>query len=98
MSRAPTDLREWLDRFEEAWQSGVPPRIEAFLPHTPQPSDLRVQLLEELVMIDLEYRWRQAVKPKTGSPVVAKGPRLEEYLGLHPEQGPRERLSLELVG
>jgi serine/threonine protein kinase len=54
------------DRFEAAWQSGQPPRIEDYLVMgTPaEGSPFARQLLIELVAIDLQYRW---LPPACGS-------------------------------
>jgi serine/threonine protein kinase len=92
-----------LDRFELAWKSGVPPRIEDFVPSeaagTPPPlSAVDRQLLAELILTDLEHRWRRA------DPGVAEAtenlplrPLLEDYLARYPALGPAERLPPELL-
>ena len=57
-------IDEACDRFEAAWKSGREPRIDDYLPvgsHA-EGSSPRRQLLIELVIIDLEYRWRSAAK------------------------------------
>ena len=48
------------DRFEASWQVGSVPRIEDYLEawKGPQHVDHRRKLLHELVLIDVEYRWR----------------------------------------
>ncbi len=89
-----------LERFEAAWQSDTPPRMEDFLaPGTdcgPAWEDqARRTLLEELVQIDLEYRWRRVTAPRTGH--LPPQPRLEDYAVCYPELGPVERLSPELI-
>jgi len=65
-------LAERLDALADAWQSGEPPSLVAFLP--PQPSSLRRHVLIELVKLDLEYRWHNA-QPK----------QLEQYVEELPE-------------
>jgi predicted Ser/Thr protein kinase len=67
-------------RFETAWQTGQPPRIEDFLP--PQSPDkgegTQLALLVSLVGIDLEWRWKtaggaaetQSVAEKPSSPAA----------------------------
>ena len=53
-----------IERFEAAWQKGVIPDVGEFLlseEFEPQ-VHRRLDLIAELVMIDLEYRWRCAVK------------------------------------
>jgi hypothetical protein len=51
----PTELEPVLDRFENAWDGPVPPRIEDFMPPGGEPA-VRVALLRELVRVDLERR------------------------------------------
>ena len=46
-----------LDRFDQAWESGSAPRIDEFLSSMEQASRSQ-NLLVELIMIDLERRWR----------------------------------------
>ena len=58
-------IDEACSRFETAWQTGPPPRIEDFLP--PQSPDkggaTLLDLLVQLVGIDLEWRWKTAATP-----------------------------------
>src|SRR5262245_39038127 len=70
-----SDPEEVLYRFDQAWLSGVAPRIDEFLPAE---GAARRELLEELVKIDLECRWRLAAP---GEP----RPRLEDYATRYPE-------------
>lgn len=64
-------------RFESAWTNGQRPRIKDFLPEI---SDPRYSwTLEELVAIDLEFRWREDVSRQGDA-----GPRLEQYLAEFP--------------
>jgi serine/threonine protein kinase len=51
------DIEEQLEKFEEAWQSDVKPRLLDFLPGAPIEF---FDLLIELIKIDMEYRWRRA--------------------------------------
>ena len=77
-SWSASDAEQVLCRFDQAWQSDAEPRIDAFLPAPSGSTNSasRRQLLEELIKIDLEYRWR------TGQRLSASGgrPRLEDYL------------------
>src|SRR5581483_2437994 len=66
-----SELETWIDRFEDAWQRGERPSVEAFLPPD---KALRSATLIELVYVDLEYRL------KAGEPA-----RVEEYLQRFPE-------------
>ena len=57
-------LDEICDQFEQAWQSSTAPVISQFLAeHRDQwgnwDQTTRSQLLEELIKLDLEFRWRQ---------------------------------------
>ena len=57
-----------LERFDSAWQEGRTPQIEAFLQlahldSVPLDEARQRSLLEELIKIDVEYRWRRR-KPK----------------------------------
>ena len=48
-----------IERFDESWQAGVIPDINNFLSGQSESIALRRgELLVELVMIDMEYRWR----------------------------------------
>jgi tetratricopeptide (TPR) repeat protein/tRNA A-37 threonylcarbamoyl transferase component Bud32 len=110
---------ELLELFELTWRRGTPPRIEAFLlalPADRQAVDdpLRRELLEEMVKIDLEYRWQRAgnralvpaspskdVNGRQAPPdagALPEQPHLEDYVARFPELGPVERLSVELIG
>jgi non-specific serine/threonine protein kinase/serine/threonine-protein kinase len=60
------------DRFEDAWEAGQRPAIEAFLADSPEPG--RPLLLRELLGLDLGYRRRAGETPDA-----------TEYLGRFPE-------------
>jgi serine/threonine protein kinase len=85
-----------LARFDKAWRSGTPPRIEDFLSGSDAlDTPARRELLAELVATDLGYRWRQvsqAAGPRN------QGPRLEHYVERLAELGPLEQLPAELIG
>ena len=86
-SRFADDRDRVIERFEDAWQRGVPPAIAEFLPAFAggEPDDRR-ELFHELISVDLEYRWRRGV-PR----------RLEQYVDELPELGPLDRLPAELI-
>jgi serine/threonine-protein kinase len=89
-----------LNDFEDGWKVGMP-RIDDFLVRlVPQPSDgrRRGELLIELIRIDLEYRWRQAVHAPAGSATLPPRPHLEHYVASFSELGCLERLPLGLIG
>ena len=79
--------------FEESWQRGETPVLSDFLPEGCDSSTHR-ELLQELICIDLEYRWRFARQRKAG--IVTKS--LGDYAELHPELGPPGNWPLELIG
>src|SRR5437016_2860419 len=83
------DREKPLADFDKAWRSGTAPRIESFLPAVAKAGDgnHRRELLEELVAIDLGYRWR-----------LGEQPRLEDYVGHHPALGGLQQLSPKLIG
>jgi len=61
------------DSFEEAWKTGNEPAIDEYLEladfagAAPQ----RTRLLRELVIVDLEHRWRRALDGSRDTPVIA---------------------------
>jgi serine/threonine protein kinase len=80
-------------QFEQAWQKGSAPRIEDHWPAGRSRDDpVAREHLEELVQIDLEYRWRQAGAAQ-GAPWI-----LEEYVARYPELGALDALALDLIG
>src|SRR5262245_42228634 len=90
--------RGLLQEFDRAWQGGAAPRIEDFLTRASAQGAGGRELLEELVKIDLEYRWRDPPRsPAAGAWATAR-PRLEDYVARHLELGPLKQLSLELIG
>ncbi len=50
------------DRFEAAWLAGEQPQIEDYMTALPRQEEASRQILLELVMIDLEHRWRRATE------------------------------------
>jgi len=102
-------LLDFLELFEQAWQEEQPPDLGEFLSSASarglEDASTRRQLLEELVKIDLEYRWRpdgvKKVQATFASPTGAKKlparPQIERYLALHPELAPSGQVSVDLV-
>src|SRR5262245_52714369 len=86
------DVEQVLQRFDHSWRNGPPPRIEDYLPAN---APGHHQLLEELLPLDLEYRWRLGVK---GAGLLPERPRLEDYVKKYADLGPLHRLSEELIG
>jgi serine/threonine protein kinase len=81
-------IQDRLEQFDAAWRHGDVPSIEAFLP--PAGATGRRKVLDELIKIDLEYRWRHGDN--------RPGPRLEDYVARFAELSPLESLPLELIG
>ena len=113
----PADLLSLLERFDRAWRGQMPPRIDEFLPPKSSVNDvaeetLRRERLEELIKIDLEYRWRHdgcnsadgsTARSAEGNPAqktdtLPMCPLLEDYLSCYRELGPSDRLSPDLIG
>ena len=69
------DFGARLDRFEDAWRSQTPPSIDDYLvppdADGPEGFDLR-ELLRELIMIDIDWRWRPEYP--SGDPILVPGP------------------------
>ena len=110
------DAEKTLDRFEAAWQRDEPPEIADFVDFAAVWSTdrgARRDLVVELVMIDLWYRWRQASRGRV--PVAAQAaanreaekatadslpdrPRLEDYVRVYPDLGSLEDLPPAVIG
>jgi tetratricopeptide (TPR) repeat protein len=76
-------LEEIVARFEDAWQRGEQPAIDAYLPAE---QTLRLPILHELVHTDLEYGLKAGLKP-----------RVESYLRRFPELRKDDQLVLDLI-
>jgi tRNA A-37 threonylcarbamoyl transferase component Bud32 len=107
--RSEDDASNRADAFEQAWQraiqeQGPPPPIRDFLPI--EDASARLDVLELLVAIDLERRWRRRNttislddstdrRSETAS-TLGPCPKLEQYVACFPELA-LDRLPLELV-
>ena len=89
-------IDDLIDQFERRWQAGKPPGIGEFL-DLPEirnvPDSERRSFIVELIMVDLEFRWRDervsldnalAVKG-TSDALPRTRPMMEDYLRAHPE-------------
>src|SRR5690348_9173008 len=91
----PPGLDWWVERFEEAWAAGVPPSLPDFLPSAD--ADQRRAVLTELLLVDLEHRWRRAAAGGDRKRVAPVPLRLEDYCRLLAELGRPEELPLECL-
>ena len=113
----PSERIDLLERFDRAWRDTTTPRIDDFLPPLPREGGAgeggsHREQLEDLIKIDLEYRWRLAYHERAGLPAPGSAghrrrpdpdplpecPLLEDYLAHFPELGPPERLAPALIG
>lgn len=94
-------IDDLIDEFERRWQTGSPPQISAFLSLPAIRKARRSEqlgFLVELIMVDLEYRWREKLVARYASGIVPNQqhgqkssaiPRtfskLEDYLAAFPE-------------
>jgi serine/threonine-protein kinase len=82
--------------FERAWREGSEARLlDKSLAGLRLPAALRKGVLEDLIPIDLEYRWCKPGPVPSG--ILSARPRLEEYLKHFPELGTSANVSPELV-
>jgi serine/threonine protein kinase len=115
-SGAQSELLNVLERFDRAWRGRTPPQIDEFLPprsgfdgaEKEEETSRRAQL-EELIKIDLEYRWRRASPDRAEFPtggsderspdpdLLPLRPLLEDYLAQYHELGLSEVFSPELI-
>jgi serine/threonine protein kinase len=97
--QGPLELERIVAEFEENWQSARVPRIEDFLPA----ADLdiavsRYEVLEELIKVDMEYRWRRVNGRSTAILGDALShPLLENYVRRFAELNGIESVSDELI-
>jgi serine/threonine protein kinase/tetratricopeptide (TPR) repeat protein len=90
----PSHWELLLRDFEEAWQSGIPPSIAGFLERLSTDSVAR-SCLEEIVKIDLEYRWKS--REIAVSDELPWKPLLEDYVRRYPRLGAVDSISPELI-
>lgn len=105
-SKHTEHVEQFLLKFDNAWQLGQRPEISDYLrDELVRQLDASTQaaLLRELVMIDLEYRWKESRSPAASSgPDAAASEatncfRLEDYCRRLPALGLPTKLSAELI-
>jgi predicted Ser/Thr protein kinase len=102
------------DRFEAAWKAGEEPLIEEYLGDqfaAAEPSR-QATLLHELILIDLEYRWRRPKRQSSESPTrseklaiedpsrpqsLPQRPLLEDYAARFSLLGPLALFPIEVI-
>src|SRR5262249_50862858 len=82
----PPALERVLDDFEQAWENGKVPVLEQFLSRIPTDVKPSREYLENLVGIDLEYRWRLTLPAGAEKPLGLR-PCLEAYVAHLPQLG-----------
>lgn len=96
---AQMEYDDLVDEFEQQWRTGSPPDIANFLRRVS--SDSRLALLQELVMVDMEYRWKQSADSQADTYIEQESTaeiwNLENYLRRWPELGPPESLPVDLI-
>jgi len=101
-----SDFESQLEAFDQAWQGSRPPAIDDFLPPLDVTSSAgygRRELLVELVMIDLECRWRRGLS--TGDLTLDEAvavalpdkPLVDDYLEVYPDLEAGDELFIQLV-
>lgn len=102
-SYVATEVDSRLEQFDQCWDLGNVPFIEDYLPDNDtliQEGSNRSHLLIELVMVDLEYRWK---RPARLDSAVSQGselpyqPVLEDYLRSYPELQSLQQLPTRLI-
>src|SRR5688572_10672492 len=80
-----------LERFEQAWETGIAPEIGEFIPNDSADAvAFRAAALIELVRMDLIRRWRDYLEATNASNCPSSLPArpiLEDYLARYPEIG-----------
>lgn len=83
-----------IDRFERAWKTG-PPDLRQFVSDSPELRDDKF-LVQELVVIDLEYRWKQTESALATDPLGSR-PWWPDYAAILPILGPVDRLPIFVI-
>ncbi|MEO2013522.1 MAG: hypothetical protein ABGZ53_04050, partial [Fuerstiella sp.] len=102
-SSTESDPNQIVEQFEQIWGDGSPPEIKDFLPD----GTSRKQVLIELIMVDMEHRWRRispdasvaatvlVSEPTDG--MLPDRPQLEDYVSHYVDLGPLVELPAELI-
>ena len=105
-----SELQPKLESFDRRWHEGDTPSINEFLtePETRCDDAQRTRLTIELVMIDLEYRWRRhasnglnassfVIDQPGSDQQLPDRPELEDYVRCYPSLGPLQELPIRLI-
>lgn len=93
------DFEAVLERFEKAWRSNpTAPNISDFLTACVGDTIGRQRLLHELILVDLEYRWRRSGREaRPGADSDPSPWLLDDYAAEFLELWPVEQLPIELI-
>jgi tRNA A-37 threonylcarbamoyl transferase component Bud32 len=97
------ELESVIHAFEEAWKLGPAPSISQFLPPPSSNSSteqFRIELLNELIRIDIEFKWKAAQQNFAFSTEPLAGSRcfVEDYWSEFKDEGIRPVIPLDLIG
>jgi serine/threonine-protein kinase len=94
-------MEKLLHEFDQRWRHQTPPRLDDYVARIPGEAaaeSARGELLAELIMIDLQYRWRLAGQGKIAPlGAIHERPCLEKYLERYAELGRPGSLPVELI-
>lgn len=68
-----------ISEFEQAWLSESPPSIAKFVTESPISGTSSAQLLAELCVVDMEFRWQQEATAPSLQDDLGPRPRLRDY-------------------
>ncbi|QVL30298.1 protein kinase [Telmatocola sphagniphila] len=69
-------------KFERSWIQGIIEALEKYLPEANSP--LYLPTLEELVLVDMEFRWKRSGQADASCESVEANPKVEDYLHRFP--------------
>jgi serine/threonine protein kinase len=94
-------MEKLLREFDQRWRHEAPARLDDFVARISVETvaeSQRRELLVELIMIDLQYRWRLAGQARTAPlGTIHECPCLESYVERYPELGRPGPLAVELI-
>ena len=91
----PRDWESFIADFEAAWNRGEIPDINCIF--QAYAGAEKEELLHELVIVDMEYRWRSSAALSPIKDAIGSTPRLSDYANICEPLGPVERLPADIV-